>query len=72
MGPERMTFGIHMAAFQRVGEYPTLAIRRDMELLEWMDEMGYDEALIGEHRSAGREIIADPGGAQRRGTGFQY
>lgn len=60
MRPQRMTFGIFMAPFHRVGENPTLAIRRDMELLEWLDGLGYDEAWIGEHHSAGWEIIADP------------
>lgn len=60
MRPERMTFGIFMAPFHRVGENPTLALRRDMELIAWMDELGYDEAWIGEHHSAGWEIIADP------------
>lgn len=60
MRPERMTFGIFMAPFHQVGENPTLAIRRDMELIEWLDQLGYDEAWIGEHHSAGWEIIADP------------
>jgi limonene 1,2-monooxygenase len=47
MRPERMSFGIFMAPFHRVGENPTLAMRRDMELIEWMDQLGYDEAWIG-------------------------
>jgi limonene 1,2-monooxygenase len=58
--PERMAFGIFLPPFHRVGENPTLAMRRDMELIEWLDELGYDEAWIGEHHSAGWEIIADP------------
>jgi limonene 1,2-monooxygenase len=58
--PERMSFGIFMAPFHKVGENPTLALRRDIELIEWMDHLGYDEAWIGEHHSAGWEIIADP------------
>ena len=60
MRPERMTFGIFMAPFHRVGENPTLALRRDMELIEWLGELGYDEAWVGEHHSAGWELIADP------------
>ena len=56
----RMKFGIFLAPFHRVGENPTLAIRRDMELIEWMDQLGYDEAWIGEHHSAGWELIASP------------
>ncbi len=58
--PKRMKFGIFLAPFHRVGENPTLALKRDMKLIEWLDELGYDEAWIGEHHSFGREIIADP------------
>ncbi|MGH2586018.1 MAG: LLM class flavin-dependent oxidoreductase [Dehalococcoidia bacterium] len=56
----RMKFGIFLAPFHRVGDNPTLALTRDMELIEWLDHLGYDEAWIGEHHSAGWETIADP------------
>jgi limonene 1,2-monooxygenase len=55
-----LIFGIFLAPFHRVGDNPTLAMRRDMELIEWLDNLGYDEAWIGEHHSAGWETIADP------------
>ncbi|HKV53154.1 MAG TPA: LLM class flavin-dependent oxidoreductase [Candidatus Binataceae bacterium] len=55
-----MKFGIFMAPFHRVGENPTLAFERDLQLIEWLDELGYDEAFIGEHHSAGWEIISSP------------
>jgi limonene 1,2-monooxygenase len=55
-----MKFGIFMAPFHRVGENPTLAFERDMQLIEWLDELGYEEAFIGEHHSAGWEIIPSP------------
>jgi limonene 1,2-monooxygenase len=55
-----LQFGIFLAPFHRVGENPTLGMRRDMELIEWIDELGYDEAWIGEHHSAGWETIASP------------
>ena len=58
--PERMKFGVFLGPFHRVGENPTLAIDRDLELVEWLDHLGYDEAWIGEHHSAGWEIIASP------------
>ena len=60
MRPERMSFGIFMAPFHRVGDNPNLAIRRDIELIEWLDYLDYDEAWIGEHHSGGWETIADP------------
>jgi limonene 1,2-monooxygenase len=55
-----MKFGIFLAPFHRVGENPTLALKRDMQLIEHLDALGYDEAWIGEHHSFGRELIADP------------
>lgn len=58
--PQRMKFGIFMAPFHRVGENPTLAMERDLELIEWLDRLDFDEAWIGEHHSAGWEIIASP------------
>ena len=58
--PKRMKFGCFMGPFHRVGENPTLALDRDLELIDWMDNLGFDEAWIGEHHSAGWEIIASP------------
>ena len=60
MAHRGMKFGIFLAPFHRVGENPTLAINRDVELLEWLDWLGYDEAWIGEHHSAGWETISSP------------
>ena len=55
-----MKFGIFLAPFHRLGENPTLALNRDMELIEWLDYLGYDEVWVGEHHSAGWELIASP------------
>src|SRR4029077_9432883 len=44
----------------RVGENPTRGMARDMRLVEWIDALGYDEAWVGEHHSAGWETIASP------------
>src|SRR5215475_12640931 len=60
MAHKGMRFGIFLAPFHRVGENPTLALGRDMELIEWLDYLGYDEVWIGEHHSAGWELIASP------------
>ncbi len=57
---DRMRFGIFLAPFHKPGINPTLALRNDIELIEWLDRCGYDEAWIGEHHSAGSEIIASP------------
>ncbi len=58
--PERMKFGVFLAPFHWKDENPTLSLERDLELLQWLDHLGYDEAWIGEHHSAGWEIIASP------------
>ena len=60
MAIDRMRFGIFLAPFHTVEENPTNAIDRDMELVEHLDHLGYDEAWIGEHHSGGFEIIASP------------
>lgn len=52
--------GIFLAPFHPLDEDPTLCIHRDLELIEHLDRLGYDEAWIGEHHSAGYEIIASP------------
>ncbi len=58
--PERLKFGVFLGPFHSLGENPTLALQRDLELLEWLDHLGFDEAWIGEHHSAGWETIASP------------
>ena len=58
--PARMKFGIFLAPFHRLGEDPTLGLERDLELLQWLDYLGFDEAWIGEHHSGGWETIASP------------
>ncbi len=55
-----LRFGIFMAPFHPSGQNPTLALERDLELIVRLDELGFDEAWIGEHHSAGLEIIASP------------
>jgi limonene 1,2-monooxygenase len=59
LGP-RLRFGAFIAPFHPLDENPTLAIQRDLELVEWLEQLGYDEAWIGEHHSAAYELIASP------------
>ncbi len=56
----RMRFGIFMAPFHPAGVNPTILLDSDIELVEHLDKLGYDEAWIGEHHSAGSETIASP------------
>jgi limonene 1,2-monooxygenase len=55
-----LRFGVFLAPFNPVGQSPTVALEKDLELIEWMDRWGYEEAWIGEHHSGGYEIIASP------------
>ncbi len=57
---DHLEFGIFLAPFHPVGQNPTLALERDLQLIEHLDALGFDEAWIGEHHSAGYEIIASP------------
>ena len=60
MANSRMRFGIFLAPFHKPGINPTLALESDLELVQWLDRCGYDEAWFGEHHSAGSEISASP------------
>src|SRR4030095_1859784 len=56
----RLRAGIFLAPFHPLDEDPTEALHRDLELVRFLDRVGYDEAWIGEHHSGGYEIIASP------------
>jgi limonene 1,2-monooxygenase len=55
-----MRFGLFMAPFHPTGQNPTLALERDLELIEHLDRIGFHEVWIGEHHSGGYEIISSP------------
>jgi limonene 1,2-monooxygenase len=56
----RLRFGTFMAPFHPPEHSPSISLETDLQLLEHMDMLGFDEAWIGEHHSAGSEIIASP------------
>jgi len=56
----RMQFGVFIAPFHPAGQSPTLALERDLDLITYLDDLGYDEAWVGEHHSGGWELIASP------------
>ena len=49
-----------MPPMHKVGLNPHLALHRNLKIIELLDELGYDEAWIGEHHSAGSELISSP------------
>jgi limonene 1,2-monooxygenase len=56
----KLRHGIFMAPFHKMDENPTLLLEQDMRLIELLDRLGFQEAWIGEHHSAGMETIASP------------
>jgi len=57
---QKLRFGTFVAPFHPLRENPTQALERDLDLIAHLDKLGYDEAWIGEHHSAGYELIASP------------
>ena len=55
-----MRFGVFLAPYHEPGQNPTLALERDLELIQLLDRLGCDEAWVGEHHSTGWETIASP------------
>jgi len=56
-----LQFGTFMAPFHcPVGQDPTAAYERDLDVIKHMDRLGFEEAWIGEHHSCGHELIPDP------------
>jgi len=56
----RLRFGAFLAPHHPIGENPTLQFRSDLDFVEHLDKLGYDEFWCGEHHSTGWEIIASP------------
>jgi limonene 1,2-monooxygenase len=56
----RMKFGAFLAPHHPIGEHPMLQFRSDLDLVERLDKLGYDEFWCGEHHSTGWEMIASP------------
>ena len=57
---ETLRFGTFIPPIHPVRENPTLCLERDLELIEHMDKLGFDEAWFGEHHSAGTELYSTP------------
>ena len=58
--PQRIKFGGFIAPHHPIGENPTLQLQSDLELVELLDRLGFDEFWCGEHHSTGWEVIASP------------
>ncbi|MBM4637746.1 LLM class flavin-dependent oxidoreductase [Rhodococcus hoagii] len=56
----RLRFGAFIAPHHAIGQNPTVALQRDLEFVEHLDRLDFDEVWVGEHHSAGSEIIGSP------------
>src|SRR6201989_1489817 len=56
----RLKFGAFLAPHHPIGEHPLLQFRRDLDFVEQIDALGFDEFWCGEHHSSGWEMIASP------------
>lgn len=55
-----LKFGAFIPSFHMLGENPTTSLRFDLELVEWLDTLGFDEAWVGEHHSGGVSAVSSP------------
>ena len=55
-----LRFGAFLAPHHPIGENPTLQFQSNLELVDLLDHLGYEEFWCGEHHSTGWEIIASP------------
>ncbi|MFV8175835.1 LLM class flavin-dependent oxidoreductase [Mycolicibacterium peregrinum] len=53
-------FGAFLAPYHPLNADPALQLRRDIDLMEHLDHLGFDEAWMGEHHSTGFEIVPAP------------
>lgn len=56
----RLNFGAVYIAHHASTTSPTLQLRREIDIAEHIDALGYDEMWFGEHHSGGWEIVCAP------------
>lgn len=57
---EKLRFSIFMQPIHSPKDNPTVALERDLKLIEWLDELDFNEVFIGEHHSSGWQYISSP------------
>lgn len=56
----RLRFGAFISPIHSNKVNPTLALHRDLDLIQHLEAVGFDEAWVGEHHSTGWEYICSP------------
>ncbi|MGK0741908.1 LLM class flavin-dependent oxidoreductase [Leucobacter sp. Z1108] len=57
---DKLKFGLFIGPYHKPGINPTLTFQQDLEIIEQMDRLGFDEVWVGEHHSGGVELVDDP------------
>ncbi|MFC9326849.1 LLM class flavin-dependent oxidoreductase [Kitasatospora sp. NPDC057015] len=52
--------GVFLSPVHETGQDPHLALRRNLDLVEQLDELNFDEAWFGEHHSLGWGLVGAP------------
>ncbi|HEX6075571.1 MAG TPA: LLM class flavin-dependent oxidoreductase [Micromonosporaceae bacterium] len=52
--------GVFLSPVHETGQDPHLAIRRNLDLVDLLDELNFDEAWFGEHHSLGWGLVGAP------------
>jgi limonene 1,2-monooxygenase len=60
MSNRHIRVGVFAPPHHANDENPTLAMQRDFQLVEWLEELGYSEFWLGEHHSGGMQIYGSP------------
>lgn len=60
MRERHIQLGVFVPPHHSNRENVALAMRRDLALAEWLDELGYSEFWLGEHHSGGFQIYGTP------------
>ena len=55
-----MDFSLFMMPLHMPSENPSLAYKRDLDLISYAEDLGFDEFWVGEHHSAAWETIPSP------------
>lgn len=55
----RPRFGVQMFPYHNAAHNPTLQFEDDLQLVQLLDRLGFDEAWCGEHHSTGPLMLAD-------------
>jgi limonene 1,2-monooxygenase len=60
MSSSYLEHGLFIPPYHDIDESPTVALRRDLDLVGHADRLGFKEAWFGEHHSTGWETICSP------------